>query len=220
MKAILDLGRVLWEPGEVFSGMKEKPRILLPLLSIMVILMVVTFVQRPFIVRVLEIAMADLPEGAASIAPELQATIQAIVGPLFIGLWLAIAALVLWILVSVLGGEGKYKSLYSIAVYSFPPQLIYGIIALVILNMRGVESVSTQLDLQPSLGLDLVFGNVEGFIAAFLRGINPFTIWGVVLTAIGIEKVLGTEKGTAYTASIAAALLGLAIGAALSGLAG
>jgi hypothetical protein len=50
----------------------------------------------------------------------------------------------------------------------------------------------------------------------FLREINPFTLYGVFLTATGVAVTPKTSKGVAYTAASIQFVIALAIGAALS----
>src|SRR6266566_4273138 len=58
--------------------------------------------------------------------------------------------------------------------------------------MGGME------DLQPALGLDLLVPGAKGLALALLRGINPFSLYGVFLTATGIAVTHKTSKGGAY----------------------
>jgi hypothetical protein len=72
------------------------------------------------------------------------------------------------------------------------------------------------VDLQPALGLDLLAPDAKGFTLALLRGINPFTLYGVFLTAAGVSVTHQTSKGTAYAAATIQFLIALLLGAALS----
>jgi hypothetical protein len=80
--------------------------------------------------------------------------------------------------------------------------------------MKGVGSITSPSDMQPALGLDLLAPDAKGFMGAVLKGINPFTIWGLVLTAIGIQITHKTSKGTAYAVAIGSMVLGLIIAGA------
>jgi hypothetical protein len=74
-------------------------------------------------------------------------------------------------------------------------------------------------DMQPSLGLDLLVPG-SGFVRAVLKGINPFSIWGLVLTAIGISVTHRMPKGSAYTVATIALVIGLLIAGAFGALQG
>src|SRR5256886_13388414 len=69
----------------------------------------------------------------------------------------------------------------------------------VVLRMRGTEQIAGMEDLQPALGLDLLAPGAKGLTLALLRGINPFSLYGIFLTATGISVTHKTSKGSAYT---------------------
>ena len=75
-------------------------------------------------------------------------------------------------------------------------------------------------DLQPALGLDLLAPGAKGLTLALLRGINPFSLYGVFLTATGITVTHKTSKGSAYTAAIVQLLVTLLVTGVLTGMRG
>ena len=132
------------------------------------------------------------------------------------GVFLVINALILWVSTSVLGGEGKFATLLSVTTYAAITYSLLQVIGVVVLMMRGPGSVTSMLDLQPSLGLDLLAPDAKGFTLGLLRGINPFTLYGVFLTATGIAVTHKASKGVAYTAASIQFVIALLIGAALT----
>jgi hypothetical protein len=107
-----------------------------------------------------------------------------------------------------------------VATYTALPAFLLQVAALVVLKMKGVETVTGPLDLQPPLGLNLLAPNMSGFMSGALAAINPFTIWSMILTAIGIQVTQRTSKGSAYAVAIIAMLIGVlfgGVGAALAG---
>src|SRR2546427_535519 len=91
---------------------------------------------------------------------------------------------------------------------------------IVVLTMRGTEQISGMEDLQPALGLDLLAPGAKGLTLALLRGINPFSLYGVFLTATGITVTHKTSKGSAYTAAIVQLLVTLLVTGVLTGMRG
>src|SRR5437867_4235529 len=91
---------------------------------------------------------------------------------------------------------------------------------IVVLTVRGSESIGGVEDLQPALGLDLLAPGATGLTLALLRGINPFSLYGVFLTATGIAVTHKTSKGGAYTAAIVQLLVTLLVTGVLSGMRG
>src|SRR5207247_5575174 len=91
-----------------------------------------------------------------------------------------ISGCLLWVLVLLLGGESKFGALVSVALYgAVPSAILLSLVGTIVLHMKGTESMTSPQDMQPALGLDLLVPGAKGFIGAILKGINPFSIWGV-----------------------------------------
>jgi len=222
MGAVLDLVRVLFEPTAVFERVREKPRFLAPFLALAVAIIVISVVQLPFTKAALSAQfsqMPNMPPEAAQRALSF-ASIGMVFAPIVYCLILVINALLLWVLVSVVGGEAKFGTLLSVTTYSSISYILLTVVGLVVLTMRGTEQVSGMEDLQPALGLDLLAPGSKGLTLALLRGINPFSLYGVFLTATGIAVTHKTSKGSAYTAAIVQLLVTLLVTGALTGMRG
>ena len=221
MGAVMDLFRVLFEPTAVFDRVRERPRFLMPAIGLSIIVVIITYfltpyTQAPMATRTAQIAQQN-PDAAAQ-AAKFQ-SIGLVFAPIGVFIGLLIAAGLLWLLVMLLaGGDAKFTTLLSVAAYTALPSILLQVAALLVLKMKGVEAVSSMEDLRPPLGLNLLAPNTTGFTGAMLAGINPFTIWGMVLTAIGIQVTHKTSKGSAYTVAIVAMVFGVLIGALFAGL--
>ena len=218
MGAIFDLVKVLFEPTAVFERVREKPRFLAPFLTLAVVTVAITALQLPYTKAALAAQFAQTP----NMTPEQAQTgmkfaaIGIVVTPIVYGLFLLVNALILWVSTSVLGGEGKFTTLLSVTTYASITYTLLQLIGVVVLTMRGPGSITSMLDLQPSLGLDLLAPDAKGFMLGLLRGINPFTIYGVFLTGLGIAVTHKTSKGVAYTAASIQFVIALLLGAALT----
>ena len=218
MGAFLDLFRVLYEPGAVFGRVAEKPKFLAPFIGLAILIIIIAYFTLPYSQAAMASKMAEIAQQNPAAAANAQkfASLGLVFAPIFFGVILVIITTVLWVTVSVFGGEGKWGTLLSVSTYTAITGILLQAIGLVVLMMKGVENVTSPQDLQPALGLNLLAPGMKGFMGAFLGGINPFAIWGVVLNAIGIQVTHKTSKGAAYGAAIVAALVLLII---LSGLA-
>ncbi|HET7790471.1 MAG TPA: YIP1 family protein [Gemmatimonadales bacterium] len=210
---------MIWEPGAVFERVREKPRFLAPFIVLAVIALGVAAVQLPFTKVAIAGQMAQTP----NVTPEQTAAalkvgpiVAVVAPPIFMVLFLLIGAFILWVMVSVLGGEAKFGTLLSVITYSAVSFIALSIVGLIVLELKGTSAISTPADMQPALGLDLLAPGATGFVLAFLKGINPFAIWGVYLAGLGTKITHKTSGGTAYSAAIVEALLLLLVGAALS----
>ena len=89
--------------------------------------------------------------------------------------------------------------------------ILLAIVGAAVLQMKGVGQISSPQDLQPALGLDLLAPGATGFALSALKAINPFGIWGLVLTAIGVSTTHRLSKGTGYAVATIAFLVGVLI---------
>jgi hypothetical protein len=221
MRAVLDLINVLFSPTAVFERVRERPKFLLPALALAVVVTVLTYLMMPFTraamaSRVTQ-AMQQNPQAAAQM--EKFQSIGVVFAPIGLFIGLLLAAGVLWLLVMLLaGGDAKFKTLLSVATYAAVPSALLQVAGLLVLQMKGVEAVTSVQDLRPALGLNLLAPSLGGFAGAVLGGINPFSIWGMIMTAIGIRVTHKTSTGAAYTVAVVALVLGVLIGALFIGL--
>ena len=218
MQAVLDLVRVLYEPAAVFERVREKPKFLLPFVALAVLLMVISYLALPYYRSAMaqQLAQATQANPAAAEAAQKFAFIGVIVAPVVFALVLVITAFVLWVLVSLFGGEAKFVTLLSVATYVAITGIMLQIAGLAVLMLRGPGAVTSPEDLQPALGLDLLAPGATGFVAAVLKGINPFSVWGLILTGIGISVTHKLSKGTGYTIATVSLLIGVLVVGAFS----
>src|ERR1700752_2791601 len=213
--AFLDVFKVLFEPTAVFQRVAQRPRFLAPFVLICVIQIAIYFVNMPFMKAGMAAQMASRPAGGPD--PSKFLFIGAFFIPIGIGIALLLGGLILWMLVSVFGGEGKFATLLSVASYAAVPSVILlAIVGTIVLHMQGIGQIASPPDMQPALGLDLLAPGAKGFTAAVLKSINPFGIWGLVLTAIGVSTTHRLSKSTGYTVATIGFLIGVLIAGAFA----
>ena len=216
------LARVLYEPGKVFEEQREKPTWFLPWLVIAVVCLVVGFWDLPYSQRAMELAIQAYPN-----APQLtdaQLHSRAMIGLPFIPIVFLILALInagiLFVVVSVAGGKARYTGLLSVSAFAevmFPIALL---LQSVILRLRGApaDAISTVMDAQPALGLNVLLSSNSHFLQAIYAGIGPLPIWSLIITAIGLMRLEGVKKNTAWTAAVTCFVVMLLVGGLLAGL--
>jgi len=216
--AVLDLARVLFEPTAVFTRVGERPRVAAPGAALLVIALCVALLLRPFYEAGFVGMIAHLPPEQAQRAPS--AATQAMIGlalfPINVAVMLLMGALFLWINVSLLVGDAKYRTLLSVLAYAFATFVLFSVVSAAVLWLKGVESVASLDDLRPPLGLDLLYTGDNRFLGAFLNSINPFSIYGGWLTGVGVSVTHRTSRANGYVAAGIAYVVGALI---LSGLA-
>ncbi len=214
-----DVVKVLFEPGAVFERVRQRPSFLLPFVAICVVQIAIYFVNLPFVKAGMAAQMAARPAGGPD--PTKFLFIGAFFIPIGIGLALLIGGGLLWLLVSLFGGEAKFSQLISVATYSAVPSVILlAVVGAIVLQVKGVGQITSPQDLQPALGLDLLVPGATGFLGAALKAVNPFSIWGLVLTAIGVTTTHRLSKGTGYVIASISFLIGVCIAGAFAGMFG
>ena len=139
MDAVLDLFRVLFEPAAVFGRVREKPRFLAPFLALAVITVVIGIVQLPFVKAAMTAQFTQTP----NMTPEQAQTalkfapIGVVIAPIAYCLFLLLNAFILWVGVSVFGGEAKFGTLLSVTTYASISYTLLQIVGVIVLMMRG-----------------------------------------------------------------------------------
>ena len=212
---LLRLIRVPFGPRGVFEEQRDTPTFWLPWLVLSVLFGIVMIFMMPIAMQAARAASAargaPLPESALGIV-----RITTLVGPA-IGLLIGclIGAIVLYFVLMVTGAEARFKGLMTVSLFASAIAVLQTAVTTFMLRMRGVESIQSAADAQQSLGLDLLFPvdftQAHKALAALLRGIGPFEIWVLVVTAIGLMALEKVTKNNAWTAAIVAFGIGLII---------
>jgi hypothetical protein len=208
--------RVLVTPTAVFEEQRESPTFWVPWLLMCVLLLAMTFLSFPYQLAAARLASAaagrPLPDAAVGIMK-----FSMVVGvPIFTLVMFLVMAGVMYLVLMGSGSEVRYKGLLSVAVFSSGMLAVFtGLATFAVLKMRGpAESLTTMADFQASFGLDLLLPadtTVPKFVEGMMKGISPFGLWGLVLTATGIRTMEKTSKGAAWTAAVVSMVLGLLI---------
>jgi membrane protein, antimicrobial resistance system len=215
--AWVDVVKVLFEPGAVFERVRNQPSFLAPYAAVMVVQIILFFVNLSYLKVALQNQMATQAPGRPLPGDALLVVFGLGILLIILTLILFISAFLLWVLVSLFGGEAKFVTLLSVALYgAVPSAILLAIVGAIVLHIQGPGQLTSPQDMQPALGLDLLAPGAKGFLGAVLKGINPFSLWGVALTGIGISTTHRLSKGTGYTVAIAGFAIALLIGGSLA----
>jgi len=211
----LRLFRVLFSPTEVFEEQREAPTFWVPWLLLCVLLLVASFLNFPFTLAAQRMA-AEAKGGTFPAAAETMMKYSMVVAvPVFTLVMLLITAGVMYLVLMVFGGEVRYKGLMTVAVFTGMLGVFQILAMFAVLKLRGPEGLTTVADYQASFGLDLLLpadASVPRFLGGMLKGVTPFSLWGLVITAIGIHTMERTSKGAAWSAATVSLVLGLLVG--------
>lgn len=220
MAGLLDLVTILYDPPAVFARVREKPQVAGPFVGLAVLQVVVAVLMLPYSRAAMQ-AMAHARGVPEAGDPSRFAVLGVVMAPVGLAIGLLLAAGILWLLVNLVAGQASFRHLLSVATYVGVTGVLMGFASVAVLALGGGR-VETMADLRPAFGLDLLAPNASGPLRALLGAINPFTLWGWFLTALGVEATHKVSKGAAFTvASLALVLSALvAAGFALLGMGG
>ncbi len=213
------LARVPFMPKGVFAEQREQPTLWIPWLVVMALWLVVLWLLVPLVIEFARNASAaagrPLPDAAIGVIRT-----QVIAFPLlFVVVGILLAAGIYYLVLVASGLSPRFKGLMSVAVFSTSVAFLQTLVTVVVLRMRGAAAVQTPADLQVSFGLDLMFPveflQAHPALTAVLRGIGPFPIWALFVTAVGLMTLEKVPRGKAWTAAVVAWVVGLAVGAGL-----
>jgi hypothetical protein len=209
---------VFFSPGETFADIARRPDILVPLLVIVVIGFVSTFLVMPkldwdaMISLQTEMIQKSNPDVSGADMERMQRTMLPFtkgliaISPALLILGYLVIALVIWAGCRLMGGAGDFKQAFSITLYGHFPRLILLIISTVVVMAKG--------SVNPILMPGLVKSSVAGFanidmltqqvLFTLLSHIEIFKIWTLVLLVIGFAAVSKLSK--AKTAAIVLSL--------------
>ncbi|NPC91664.1 YIP1 family protein [Bacillus sp. WMMC1349] len=159
-------------PVKQFNRMKERPTVWLPMLSVMLLLGATTYL----------ISSND----KVSIYLELLVLLSSI---LYLGLIIFISALIFWLITSIGGKKTKFVSMFSLSIF---------VTFIITIRSALTTLISHFTDLHVSItSLQDVF-SVEQPYKSMIGSFDIFIIWSLVLLAIGLQKVGGVTKRTAW----------------------
>ena len=117
--------------------------------------------------------------------------------PLFFLLIVAIiAAVLLGTFNFGFGAELKFKQCFAVSMYAFLPGVIKAILAILIVLATGGENFTFENPVASNLGA--LVDPSSTFLYSIASSIDVFTIWILVLTAIGYSCLTKVKRGTCY----------------------
>lgn len=182
-------------PSKAFENLKHHPRILFPML---VILIGVLLLSLPTVNMMKVVIKEAALEQYARMGIEMPEGFDSLIGiqvyTTIIFTVIAIAAV--WLVKSALinafsgfvNGTGTFKQAFSIIIYSYFPVFLGTIIKTVL------TLITKQPNIVTSLAVFLPDSQATTFLYLLLGNLDIFVIWYQILAIIGISKVYGINK--------------------------
>ena len=228
---------VFFEPGKTFADIAERPRWLVPLLLVIVAGVAFYFLYgqhvgwERFVRHQMETnarmqqAMERIPAAQrdASIAMQTKFTGigyyfgTAVMIPL---MYLISAAIVLGIASGMMSAGVRFKQVFAIVCYAGLPGILKHALAAVVMFLKSPDDFNliNPLAFNPAAFMDPI--NSSKFLYTLAMSFDLFTIWGILLTAVGLKAAAGNRLsfgGALFAVALPWAVLVL-FGASMAGL--
>jgi hypothetical protein len=197
----------LFAPADTFEDIARKPDIIAPLLFLLVIGYVATFVIMPIMdwdavvtqqadqMRERNPNLSDSDVDRMSRMTRSMGQVMGYVGPLLGAIWWLIIAGVLLLAFRLFGGEGNFKQAFSATLYAWLPLTILSIVTTIVARARGAfdpTQAATLVKSNPAFVVDM---KEQPVLFSLLSSIDLFTIWTVILLIFGFAALSRTSKG-------------------------
>ncbi len=194
VKEIGALGRIIGiftSPGETFKSIDQKSMWLVPFLITVILTIGLSFYTMDIVMKdqIARLEARGLPEQQMEAARSQMegpmkyiGVIVAPVGTLIV--WSVFAGVLLFGCNTILGGEGKFKNVFSVVAWSYLVMMLGGVIKSFLIVSKGTsQGVTTSLALfLPMPGI----GEKASLLNRFLARLDIFTIWQIALWIIGL----------------------------------
>lgn len=197
---------VLFAPAETFADIARRPDVLAPLVLLLAIGYVTTFIVMPMmdwdsiVAAQTEQMQAKNPNISDADAERMarmtrsMGQVMGYIGPLLGAiLWLIIAG-VLLLAFRLMGGEGNFKQAFSATLYSWIPLTIFSILMTIVARARGSFDPMQAATLVKSNPAFLVDMKEQPVLFALLSSFDLFTIWTVILLIFGFAALARFSK--------------------------
>jgi hypothetical protein len=201
MISIVTLINILASPRESFVEIKVQPRWGFPFFFMSILAIGVAFLTAPFSRELLRVSLSAVLdeenlEQSLSMMEKSQYLVAFFVPGVLLLKWTAIAT-VLYLLSSIFGTqEQKFKECFVVVVYSEIILILMGVFSVLLLHLKGFDSLHHLTDLQPIIGLDVLMSDKASDLPlfTFLNSVNLFNIWYVAVLSIGFSIMTDFSK--------------------------
>lgn len=193
---------VFANPSALFARLRDRPDWLIPLLVGCAVYLIVQYFLHPYSARASLGMITDStpPQMAQGIreAANKPADWKLIFQPIGWAVICLIGAGVMTGLAAMLTAAGKFKPIFAAICYAKLVALPAMLLSLLIVSLRGLESVNGFMDIMWTVG-PAMFVSDNKLLFNLLTQINLFEAWYVVLLVIAIQKITGAKRGSAIT---------------------
>jgi hypothetical protein len=217
---------VLFSPGQTFQEIARKPDFVVPAIVIVVCVFASVFATIPHIDFEGTYREAFEAKGmpASQMAQAMKFAVAFAKGGMYFAPFLllgglAVAALLYFLGVRMLGGAASYAQVFSVVIYGFLPLAIKSLIKIpIVLTKQSLKIQESETVVRSSLAF-LASYKDNPVLFAFLSRLDLFLIWSLILIVIGLAAAsrLSKAKTAAVVIAVWALVTLLAVGGAAMG---
>jgi hypothetical protein len=220
---------IFLEPGRTFADLRKKPRFIIA--GVIIALLTTAFafglqqkvgvesIRRSLTVQNEKNAQFEsLAEDQKKASIDIGMTFVKVgtyASPLIWFIILLIGGLMYWLGAKVLGSEGGYSGALSVFVYSVLPPLVVAtalnFLVLLLKSADDIDFMTGQRGLIKANPLAFFDGASMPVLATIVSFIDLFAIWGWILAAMGLQRVMKLSSGSAWGVILFFALIGMGI---------
>lgn len=200
---------VIVNPGEQFTRIKHQPKILVPFFIVFFLYGIAGAVAA--FGTDFRLLIPDAPAEELEFMLQMEPFIRA---TMFVGILAVpivgtlIVSFLLWIVGKIVHSEAGFAHFVSMNLFIMFVAGLGVLFNSIIATMFGMNPEQIVTSLSTVL-------QIEGALGVLLSGIEVFTIWGIILTAIGLKRTADFNGALAWSIAIAFTLIPLLLSAAL-----
>jgi len=193
---------MIMNPREQFEKIRENPKIIVALIIVTLLTIVGMLLMMNGIDFMNDPNLAGMSEEEMMMVTMFSQIGFVIVGVFTPVITLLISSVVHIIIAKIVRSEATFKQLFSMNTYIFIISAISMIVNGIVFMMIGGDPEKLFTSLNSIIG-------AEGILGAVLNSIEVFTIWGLIITAMGLQVVARFSKGLSWAVVIVFFIVGL-----------
>ncbi len=181
---------IITSPRRAFDYIREKKSFLVPFVIVCVVnilfFLVISPIQSELMQDELSSEGVQMPPGVMRMVGVVGIPVGVVIG------WL-IYALIIWVLMAAAGGKWDYRTAFSLVGHVGIIGSIQKLLSIPVVWMKR-DAIASLTDLHPSFGPAIFYTGDNMKILSFLRGLDIFSIWAIVLLILGAAHLSGVKK--------------------------
>jgi hypothetical protein len=107
-----------------------------------------------------------------------------------------------YIMVTIMSQKATFKQYLSLSFFTGIPAMLGQVLSVVVLRLRGLERIMGPEDARMSFSLRALAPADNAILKGVFGSIEFFTLWSLVLLALGLQRVFGMSRGQAIAVLI------------------